>query len=100
MKAFFLNAPLVMAAIALLVSCASAKPTTLPEKEITDWQERHENIIATAFATREQIANFPRQESKNPAVSMAHKIPSEYLADSRHDESKAGRHRCMAKEDW
>ncbi len=76
---------LALTAIALLASCASTKPATLPGKEITDWQARHENIMATTFATREQIANFPRQESKNPAVSMAHKIPSEYLADSRHE---------------
>lgn len=68
---------------ALLAGCSSTKTLELPGTEITDWQTRHENIMATTFATRDQIANFPRQESKNPVVSMARQIPSEYLSDGK-----------------
>lgn len=67
--------------VLVLAGCANTKTAALPGTEITDWHARHENIMATTFATRDQIANVPRQESKNPRVSMARQIPSEYLSD-------------------
>lgn len=55
-----------LAASIMLDSCQSAKQVSLPGTEITDWQARHEKIMETTFATREQVAAFPSQKSPLP----------------------------------
>ena len=100
MKNRFINLVLFVSLIATMAGCSSQAETpnvnqsettgisskstgiTLPGEVITDWHERYENIMATTFATREQIANVPAQTSNNPVVTMAEQIPEEYLNEA------------------